>query len=137
VSSCIKPGLTIGQVEELTGIKPGRVRIYEATGLVSLGYRERGWRRFSENDVLRLLHIDLLRSSGMGLEAIRRTVSTYMGDVRAALDRHAALIRAERDRLGRVLEVVESAIERAELEISDDTSIERLMKVKRDAHEVQ
>ncbi|HUY61019.1 MAG TPA: MerR family transcriptional regulator, partial [Candidatus Dormibacteraeota bacterium] len=59
--------LTIGDVAALTGITPGRIRHYEARGLVSLAHAPSGYRFFRAADVLRLLHIDLLRSLGFGL----------------------------------------------------------------------
>ena len=86
--------LSIGEVAALTGIKPGRIRHYEVKGLVMPAYGQSGYRCFGETEVLRLLYIDLLRSSGMGLEAIRRSVLAAPGDLRVALDRHAAVPNA-------------------------------------------
>jgi DNA-binding transcriptional MerR regulator len=125
--------LSIGEVAALTGIKPGRIRHYEVKGLVTPSYGESGYRCFGETEVLRLLYIDLLRSSGMGLEAIRRSVSAEPGDLREALGRHAAVLRAERDRLDRILEVVESAVAGTEIGVPDDSLIERLAKVQRNS----
>jgi len=125
--------LTIGEVAALTGIKPGRIRHYEDKGLVAPAYRQSGYRSFGTTEVLRLLYIDLLRSSGMGLEAIRRSLSADPGDLRAALDRHAAVLRAERDRLDRLLEIVEHAVADTEVDVSDERLIERLAKVQRNS----
>jgi DNA-binding transcriptional MerR regulator len=125
-----KSVLSIGEVAALTGIKPGRIRHYEVKGLVTPAYGQSGYRCFGETEVLRLLYIDLLRSSGMGLEAIRRS---DLGDLRVALDRHAAVLRAERDRLDRILEVVESAVAGTEVGVPDDSLIERLAKVQRNS----
>ena len=132
-STAGKPLLTIGEVAALTGIKPGRIRHYEAKGLVSPSYRQSGYRCFGEAEVLRLLYVDLLRSSGMGLAAIHRSVSADPGDLRVALDRHAAVLRAERDRLARILEIVESAVAGTDVDVSDDSLIERLAKVQRNS----
>jgi DNA-binding transcriptional MerR regulator len=128
-----KSVLSIGEVAALTGIKPGRIRHYEVKGLVTPAYGQSGYRCFGETEVLRLLYIDLLRSSGMGLEAIRRSVLADPGDLRVALDRHAAVLRAERDRLDRILEVVESAVAGTEVGVPDDSLIERLAKVQRNS----
>jgi DNA-binding transcriptional MerR regulator len=125
--------LSIGEVAALTGIKPGRIRHYEAKGLVTPGYGASGYRSFGESEVLRLLYIDLLRSSGMGLEAIRKSVSSDAGDLRLALERHATVLRAERDRLDRILVVVESAVAGSAVDDSDDSLIERLAKVQRNS----
>jgi DNA-binding transcriptional MerR regulator len=125
--------LSIGEVAALTGIKPGRIRHYEVKGLVAPSYKESGYRCFGETEVLRLLYIDLLRSSGMGLEAISRSLSADPGDLRVALDRHAAVLRAERDRLERILEVIESAVAETEIGVPDEGLIERLAKVQRNS----
>ena len=125
--------LSIGEVAALTGIKPGRIRHYEVKGLVTPSYKESGYRCFGETEVLRLLYIDLLRSSGMGLEAISRSLSADPGDLRVALDRHAAVLRAERDRLDRILEVIESAVAETEIGVPDEGLIERLAKVQRNS----
>jgi DNA-binding transcriptional MerR regulator len=125
--------LSIGEVAALTGIKPGRIRHYEVKGLVAPSYKESGYRCFGETEVLRLLYIDLLRSSGMGLEAISRSLSADPGDLRVALDRHAAVLRAERDRLDRILEVIESAVAETEIGVPDEGLIERLAKVQRNS----
>jgi DNA-binding transcriptional MerR regulator len=128
-----KAQLSIGEVAALTGIKPGRIRHYEAKGLVTPAYGQSGYRCFGAAEVLRLLYIDLLRSSGLGLEAIRRSVVAEPGDLRVALSRHAAVLRAERDRLDLILEVVEKAVEGTEADVSDATLIERLANVQRNS----
>jgi len=132
-SASKKSVLSIGEVAALTGIKPGRIRHYEVKGLVTPSYGESGYRCFGETEVLRLLYIDLLRSSGMGLEAIRRSLSADPGDLRVALDRHVAVLRAERDRLDRILDVIESAVAGTKVGVPDDSLIERLAKVQRNS----
>ncbi len=125
--------LTIGEVAALTGIKPGRIRHYEAMGLVSPAYRQNGYRCFGAAEVIRLLYIDLLRSSGLGLPAIGRSVAAESGDLRSVLARHAAVLRAERDRFDQVLEVVERAIAGTEVDVSDNAVIERLAKAQQNS----
>ncbi len=102
--------LTIGQVAALTGITPGRIRHYEARGLVRLAHAESGYRHFTAPDVLRLLHIDLLRSLGMGLDEIRQSLVPSSDGLREALQRHRDTLAAERDRIDRLLGAVDSAL---------------------------
>jgi DNA-binding transcriptional MerR regulator len=125
--------LTIGEVAAVTGIKPGRIRHYEAKGLIDLDYRTSGYRSFGATEVLRLLCIDLLRRSGMGLEQIRISLSAGPDDLRSVLEAHAALLRAERRRLDRVLEAVEGALESPGPDVGGDGLLEQLIAVQRDS----
>jgi DNA-binding transcriptional MerR regulator len=122
--------LTIGEVAALTGIKPGRIRHYETKGLIALDYRSSGYRSFGSAEVLRLLCIDLLRRSGMGLEQIRVSLSADPDDLRGVLEQHAALLRAERRRLDRVLEAVEAALDSPGPDVG---LVEQLVAVQRDS----
>ncbi len=121
--------LTIGEVSALTGIKPGRIRHYEARGLVRLDHRESGYRLFGPPEVLRLLQIDLLRGLGMSLEQIRHSLAADPSELRRALDGHAAALRAERDRLQRLLALVETAV--SDIEGDPDQVVARLAAAQR------
>ncbi len=102
--------LTIGEVAALTGITPGRIRHYEARGLLSLAHAPSGYRFFRAADVLRLLHIDLLRSLGFGLAEIRESLGPDEHGLVAALARHRQALLAERARLDRLVEAVDQAL---------------------------
>ncbi|MGH7902513.1 MAG: MerR family transcriptional regulator [Candidatus Dormibacteraceae bacterium] len=102
--------LNIGEVSALTGISAGRIRHYESRGLLTLDHTESGYRVFSAAAVLRLLHIDLLRTLGMGLEEIRASLSPDPLDVRAALERHREALQRERARVGWLLGAVDQAL---------------------------
>jgi len=102
--------LTIGQVAALTGITPGRIRHYEQRGLVRLAHAESGYRHFAAQDVLRLLHIDLLRSLGMGLDEIAASLRPGPDGLRDALGRHRDTLARERQRLDRLLAAVDTAL---------------------------
>jgi DNA-binding transcriptional MerR regulator len=71
-----------------------------------------GYRSFGSTEILRLLCIDLLPGSGMGLEQTRGSLNADPNDLRSALEHHAGVLRAERRRLDRILEAVESALKR-------------------------
>ena len=102
--------LNIGEVSALTGISAGRIRHYEARGLLELRHAGSGYREFGAREILRLLRIDLLRSLGMGLEEIRVSLSDDPGDVRSALERHRQALDRERGRIERLLRAVDEAL---------------------------
>ncbi len=122
--------LNIGQVAALTGITAGRIRHYETRGLIRPAHTASGYRHFSAADVLRLLHIDLLRSLGMGLEEIGRSLGGGSADLRAALRRHQATLVAERDRLERLLAAVEAAL--ADPQAAQERMVARVAEAQRD-----
>jgi DNA-binding transcriptional MerR regulator len=123
--------LTIGEVSTLTGIKPGRIRHYEDKGLVAPHHEHSGYRSFGADDVLRLLYIDLLRRSGMGLEAIRRSLAADPGDLRGALSHHVAALRSEREALDRIIGIVEEALAATESADSNDVLVGRMARMQR------
>lgn len=102
--------LQIGEVAALTGILPGRIRHYEANGLIAPGHLESGYRTFSVEDVLRLLHIDLLRSLGMGLKEIRASVGNRPTGLRQALEWHRSELVHQRERLESLIAAVDEAL---------------------------
>ena len=107
------PGATrlhIGDVSALTGILPGRIRHYEAQGLISPGHLDSGYRTFSVDDVLRLLHIDLLRSLGMGLREIHASVGGDSLKLRDALERHRDALGVQRRRIDVLMAAVDEAL---------------------------
>ena len=107
------PGATylqIGDVSALTGILPGRIRHYESQRLIAPGHLESGYRTFSVDDVLRLLHIDLLRSLGMGLGDIRASVGSDPVGLRDALERHRDALTAQQRRLELLMGAVDQAL---------------------------
>jgi DNA-binding transcriptional MerR regulator len=106
-----QPGsLFIGDVTALTGITAGRIRHYETIGLISPDHLDSGYRTFRPDDVLLLLRIDLLRSLGMGLEAIRACLNDEQETLHAALVQHRLVLDDERRRIESLLEAVDHAL---------------------------
>jgi MerR family transcriptional regulator, heat shock protein HspR len=64
----------ISVAAELTGVHPQTLRVYERRGLVDPSRTEGGSRRFSEQDLDRLRHIQSLTSAGVNLEGVRRVM---------------------------------------------------------------
>jgi MerR family transcriptional regulator, heat shock protein HspR len=64
----------ISVAAELTGMHPQTLRIYERKGLLDPSRTSGGSRRFSEDDLARLRHIQELTSTGLNLEGVRRVL---------------------------------------------------------------
>lgn len=62
----------ISVAAELTGMHPQTLRVYERRGLLDPSRTEGGSRRFSEQDLERLRHIQDLTTAGVNLEGARR-----------------------------------------------------------------
>jgi DNA-binding transcriptional MerR regulator len=118
--------LRIGEVAGLTGITPGRIRHYDQLGLVPAGHLESGYRTFGSEEVLRLLHVDLLRRLGMGLEEIASALAAA-GGPRPVLERHRHALIAERDRL----EAMIAACDEALAAPAEEAMIRRLAEAQR------
>jgi MerR family transcriptional regulator/heat shock protein HspR len=76
----------ISVAAELTGVHPQTLRVYERRGLVDPSRTEGGSRRFSEQDLERLRHIQSLTNAGVNLEGVRRVME---------LEAEVARLRAE------------------------------------------
>ena len=64
----------ISVAAELAGVHPQTLRIYERKGLVSPARTSGRSRRYSEQDIDRLRHIQELTSEGVGLAAVERVL---------------------------------------------------------------
>jgi MerR family transcriptional regulator/heat shock protein HspR len=64
----------ISVAAELTGVHPQTLRVYERKGLLDPSRTEGGSRRFSEQDLDRLRHIQALTTAGLNLEGVRRVM---------------------------------------------------------------
>ncbi len=108
----LRPRLKIGEAATLTGVSPGRIRHYQAMGLVRPAQSVSGYRYFIAQDLVRILQIDLLRSLGMGLEEIRASLpgTADPKSLRDALERHREMLQVERARLDGLLAAVNTAL---------------------------
>ncbi|HEY5097431.1 MAG TPA: MerR family transcriptional regulator, partial [Acidimicrobiales bacterium] len=64
----------ISVAAELTGVHPQTLRAYERKGLLDPSRTRGGSRRFSEEDLERLRHIQSLTNAGLNLEGVRRVM---------------------------------------------------------------
>lgn len=66
---------SISIAAELANLHPQTLRIYEREGLLDPGRSAGGTRRYSQNDITRLLQITALTSDGLNLAGIRRVLA--------------------------------------------------------------
>ncbi len=64
----------ISVAAELTGVHPQTLRVYERKGLLDPSRTRGGSRRFSDEDLERLRHIQSLTNAGLNLEGVRRVM---------------------------------------------------------------
>ncbi|HEY4946323.1 MAG TPA: MerR family transcriptional regulator [Acidimicrobiales bacterium] len=82
----------ISVAAELTGVHPQTLRVYERKGLLDPSRTSGGSRRFSEEDLERLRHIQSLTTAGLNLEGVRRVME--LEDEVAGLREELAATRA-------------------------------------------
>ena len=79
----------ISVAAELAGVHPQTLRIYERRGLLDPARTRGGSRRYSDDDIEILRHIQELTAEGLNLEGVRRVM---------ALEVEVARLRAEVER---------------------------------------
>jgi len=89
----------ISVAAELVGMHPQTLRVYERRGLLDPYRTPGGTRRYSQEDLDRLLLIQRLSSAGVNLEGIKRIM---------ALQHENDRLRSQVTRLRRLLEEAES-----------------------------
>ena len=83
----------ISVAAELSGVHPQTLRVYERKGLLDPSRTSGGSRRFSEEDLDRLRHIQSLTTAGLNLEGVRRVME--LEDEVARLEEELVATRAE------------------------------------------
>ena len=81
----------ISVAAELTGVHPQTLRVYERKGLLDPSRTQGGSRRFSEEDLDRMRHIQTLTTAGLNLEGVRRVM-----ELEAEVDRLRAELEVAR-----------------------------------------
>jgi MerR family transcriptional regulator, heat shock protein HspR len=87
---------SISVAAELTGLHPQTLRIYEREGLLDPERSAGGTRRYSQNDITRLLQITALTGDGLNLAGIRRVLA--LQDETRRLHAEIARLKANRRR---------------------------------------
>src|SRR5580692_535098 len=102
------PGFTIAEVAERTGVSAHALRYYERIGLLDVGRQESGHRRFTEDDVGRVVFIGRLRATAMPIREIQRYFSLVAGGPATEGDR-LSLLQAHRTEVRARLGEMEAA----------------------------
>lgn len=100
---------TIAEVAERTGITPHALRYYERIGLLDVGRQASGHRRFTGNDVERVVFIGRLRATAMPIREIQRYFALVAGGSSTEADR-LALLEAHRGEVLARLGELETAL---------------------------
>ncbi|MGL5260316.1 MAG: MerR family transcriptional regulator [Lachnospiraceae bacterium] len=103
--------MKIQEVEELVGISKKNIRFYEKEGLLTPKRNlENGYRYYSQEDVLELKKIKLLRRLAIPIEEIRK-IQTLNLTLEDALGRHFVTIEREKSNLENILLFCDKMIE--------------------------
>ena len=113
-----EPTFTIAEVAEKTGVSAHALRYYERIGLLEVGRQASGHRRFTGQDVDRVVFIGRLRATAMPIRDIQRYFALVAagpgteGERLALLQAHRATVRAQLRDLEAALDVIEHKIAR-------------------------
>jgi DNA-binding transcriptional MerR regulator len=103
---------SINDVARMSGVTSRTLRHYDAIDLLPPAWTADGGRRFYEEEqLLRLQRILLLRELGLGLDAVAEVLAAQ--DAHGAVEvlrQHSEWLRAEQERLGRLVTTVENTI---------------------------
>ncbi|WP_049576794.1 MerR family transcriptional regulator [Nonomuraea sp. SBT364] len=104
--------LSVGQVSRLAGVTVRTLHHYDEIGLLSPGERTAaGYRRYTDDDLVRLQQVLLYRELGFPLEEIAVILDDPRVDELTQLRRQHELLIRKSDRLREVITAVERAIE--------------------------
>jgi len=113
-----QPTYSIADVAERTGVTAHTLRYYERVGLLDVGRQASGHRRFSSNDVDRVVFIGRLRATAMPIrdiqryfELVARGPATEPARLKL-LEAHRAAVRARLSELEAALDAIEYKIAR-------------------------
>jgi DNA-binding transcriptional MerR regulator len=103
---------SIGEVARMAHVTTRTLRHYDAVGLLPpAGTTPDGTRLYGRAELERLQQVLLLRDLGLGLPLIAEVLAGRDGaDAVAVLERHGDWLRAEHERLGRLVETVSATI---------------------------
>ena len=109
---------TVGRLAKMAGVSVRTLHHYDRIGLLHPSSRtEGGYRRYGEEELLRLQQILFFKELGLSLDEIRDILDDPGFDLVAALHQHRALLQQRAARLSRLLETVDKTIRR----LTEDT----------------
>ncbi|MDP2622897.1 MAG: MerR family transcriptional regulator [Actinomycetota bacterium] len=104
--------LTVGEISRLAGVTIRALHHYDAIGLVVPTERtEAGYRLYGDREVARLQEVLFFRELGFGLDEIKEIVERPEYDRTSALARQRELLEAKGERLLRMIDAVDAAVD--------------------------
>jgi MerR family transcriptional regulator, thiopeptide resistance regulator len=111
--------MSVGQVSRLAGVTVRTLHHYDEIGLLSPGERtSAGYRRYTDDDLIRLQQVLLYRELGFALDEIAVILDDPQVDELTQLRRQHELLSRESERLREVIAAVERTIEARALGIT-------------------
>jgi DNA-binding transcriptional MerR regulator len=111
------PTFSIAEVADRTGVTAHTLRYYERIGLLDVGRRASGHRRFTEPDVGRVVFIGRLRATAMPIREIQRYFALVAAGPETE-DERLALLQAHRVAVRARLRELEAALDAIEHKIA-------------------
>lgn len=106
---------SVGDVAALTGVTVRTLHYYEEIGLLVPAQRTAtGYRRYGDDEVLRLHEIITWRGLGVPLDEIARVLDDPDHDPLETLRHHRRRLEAEVDRVGAAIDTIDEAIKKRE-----------------------
>ncbi len=106
---------TVNQLAKIAGVSVRTLHHYDAIGLLRPGRGEKnGYRRYGEEDLLRLQQILFFRELEFPLAEIRRILAAPGFDMRAALRDQRALIALKKRRLDGLMRTIDKTLRKIE-----------------------
>lgn len=90
--------MKINDVEKLTGLTAKSIRYYESKGLITVRHNEgNGYRCYTDEDVLHLKRIKVLRYLEFSIEEIRRIQAQELSEIQKTLQKQAERFESQSD----------------------------------------
>lgn len=123
--------MKINEVEQIVGITKKNIRFYEDQGLITPSRnKENGYRNYTDEDILTLQKIKLLRTLAVPIEDIRKLEENYLS-LTECMERHMILISHQKRNLDRIQEICQeiSRQERSLVELSPAVYLQKIQKL--------
>lgn len=106
---------TVHQLSKLAGVSIRTLHYYDDIGLLRPSFvRSNGYRVYEEKEVVKLQQILLFRELEFPLEQIKEMISAKKFDMKAALRDQRKMLEMKKDRVNRLLEVVDRQLKGGE-----------------------
>ena len=127
--------ITIGEMAKLCGVSIRTLHHYDRMGLLPPGAvdPETGYRRYGEPEIRRLQQILFWRELDFSLQEIREILSSPDYDAREALGRQRELLELKRQRLDRLLRLIDDNL-KGEKTMAFEAFDSRELNEKKDAY---